>query len=205
MSNKPYVVGITGGSASGKTLLINKLVNSFNPDEICLLSQDHYYLDRHLQPKDKNGIENFDEPDSIDHDAFKGDVEKLISGETVERKEYTFNNSAKNAQLLTFKPASIIIVEGLFAFYKQEYLKFYDLKLFVEANEPIKMVRRILRDKEERGYDLDDVLYRYEKHVYPTYMRYIEPFKNEADIIIPNHTSFEKALEVVVSHLKHII
>lgn len=202
--SRPYVVGITGGSASGKTLFINKLLEAFRKDEICLLSQDHYYLDRQRQPRDANGIENFDQPESIDHEAFKNDIITLIAGKEIHRKEYTFNNKNREAKDLVFQPAPIIVVEGLFSFYKTEYLELYNLKLFIEANEPIKIVRRISRDKDERGYDLDDVLYRYEKHVYPTYVRYIEPFKNEADIIIPNHTSFEKALEVVISHLKHL-
>ncbi|MEQ8519662.1 MAG: uridine kinase [Cytophagales bacterium] len=199
---KPYLIGITGGSASGKTLFINELINRFTSEEICLVSQDHYYLDREDQPKDKNGIENFDLPQSIDHKAFYKDLGELRSGKTVRRKEYTFNNPDKIPDTLTFSPAPIIVAEGLFAFYKAEYLKLYDLKLFIEASEPVKLIRRINRDNNERGYDINDVLYRYENHVYPTYEKYVKPFQSEADIIIPNHTSFEKALNVLVSHLK---
>lgn len=203
--HKPYVVGITGGSASGKTRFIHELLRAFDTKDICLVSQDHYYRDREKQPKDEQGVENFDLPESIDHLAFQNDIRQLINGSQVRRKEYTFNNSAKTASILTFQPAPIIVAEGLFAFYKRENLNLYDLKIFIEASEPIKMVRRIVRDKNERGYDLDDVLYRYEKHVYPTYEKYIKPFQSEADLIIPNHSSFEKALNVVVSHLKSLL
>jgi uridine kinase len=200
--DKPFVVGITGGSASGKTRFILELIRAFSDRDICLVSQDHYYRDREKQPKDDKGIENFDLPESIDHEAFQRDIRHLIDGKEVQRMEYTYNNAEKQPAILTFRPAPIIVAEGLFAFYKKENLNLYDLKLFIEASEPIKMVRRIVRDKEERGYDLDDVLYRYEKHVYPTYEKYIKPFQSEADLIIPNHSSFEKALNVVVSHLK---
>ncbi len=199
---KPYLIGITGGSASGKTLFINELINRFTSKEICLVSQDHYYLDREKQPKDENGIENFDLPQSIDHDAFYKDLNELLGGNIIRRKEYTFNNPDKTPDTLIFSPAPIIVAEGLFAFYKREYLKLYDLKLFIEASEPVKLIRRINRDNNERGYDIKDVLYRYENHVYPTYEKFVKPFQSEADLIIPNHTSFEKALNVLVSHLK---
>lgn len=197
-----YVVGITGGSASGKTEFIKKLLGAFSPSEICLLSQDHYYHPIEKQPIDDNGVENFDTPQSIDHDAFLQDILALKSGTEIRKKEYTFNNPLDSAKLLTFSPAPIIICEGLFSFYDERLRDIFNLKIFVEANEPTKLTRRIKRDKIERGYDLDDVLYRYENHVYPTYRRYIEPFKHDSDLIIPNHDTFEKGLEVVVSHLK---
>lgn len=199
---KPFVVGITGGSASGKTLFLTSLMKSFRPEDICLVSQDNYYRPRHLQPKDENGVENFDLPDSIDFEAYARDIEKLHSGERVERKEYTFNNADKEPQMLTFEPSPVIVVEGIFVFYFPELAKQLDLKVFIDAKDYVKLKRRIIRDKEERGYDLDDVLYRYEKHVAPTYERYIEPFKEDADIIIPNNTHFEKGLDVLVSFLK---
>lgn len=202
---KPYLIGITGGSASGKTLFINTLINSFSAEDICLVSQDHYYQDKEFQPKDENGIVNFDMPESIDHKAFEKDLNSLLNGKEVSRKEYTFNNKDKESKMLTFRPAPIIVAEGLFAFYKPEYIKLYDLKLFIEASEPIKLLRRINRDNKERGYDINDVLYRYENHVYPTYEKYVKPFQSEADLIVPNHTSFEKALNVLISHLKSLL
>jgi uridine kinase len=103
---------------------------------------------------------------------------------------------------LIFKPAPIIVVEGIFVFYFSEIAKLLDLKIFIDAKEHIKLKRRIYRDQVERGYDINDVLYRYEKHVAPTYERYIEPFKNEADIIIPNNSHYQKPLEMLVCYLK---
>jgi uridine kinase len=202
MNQKPFLVGITGGSASGKTLFIKQLLASFSQGEICLLSQDNYYRERHLQPKDSKGVSNFDMPESIDMDAFARDVARLHAGETIVLKEYTYNNPAAVPKMLEFRPAPVMVVEGIFVFYSEELRNQFDLKVFIDAEEHIKLSRRIRRDGVERGYDMDDVLYRYEHHVAPTYDRYIRPFKSEADLIIPNNHSFSKALEVLVHFLR---
>jgi uridine kinase len=202
--NNPFIVGITGGSASGKTMFLKSLLNHFPKDEICLVSQDNYYKDRHLQPKDENGVENFDTPQSIEFDDYARDIKMLKEGNAVSRKEYTFNNPDIVPKILEFKPSKIIVVEGLFVFYFPELIKLLDLKVFIDAKDYVKLKRRIMRDNTERGYDLDDVLYRYEKHVAPTYEKYIDPFKYDADIIIPNNNKFDKGLEVLVSYLKNV-
>jgi uridine kinase len=199
---KPFIVGITGGSASGKTLFLERLLSSFDPGEVCLISQDNYYKPRHLQPIDSQGIHNFDTPFSIDFEQYAQDIRKIQDGETVFREEYTFNNSAKKAKLLTFVPAPVVVVEGIFVLYYPELSDLLDLKIFIDAKDHIKLKRRIIRDKVERGYDLDDVLYRYEMHVMPTYEKYIEPFKSEADLIVPNNLSFDRALDVIRTYLR---
>jgi uridine kinase len=198
---KPFIVGITGGSASGKTTFLQKLLASFPPEDICLISQDNYYRSRELQPKDANGVVNFDLPSSINKDAYSQDILKISQGQTVTRKEYTFNNPAAIPKDLTFRPAPIVVVEGIFVFYFEEVARLLDLKVYIDAKEYVKLQRRIIRDKVERGYDLDDVLYRYTHHVAPTYEKYIKPYKQDADLIIPNNNNFEKGLEVLVSFL----
>jgi uridine kinase len=200
--NKPYIVGITGGSASGKTLFLEKLLNSFESHQVCLISQDNYYKPRHQQPIDDRGIHNFDTPHSIDFEQYADDIRKIHNGETVYRQEYTFNNPNKIPKVLEFAPAPVVVVEGIFVLYYPELADLLDLKVFIDAKDYIKLKRRIVRDKVERGYDLDDVLYRYEKHVMPTYEKYIEPFKHEADIIVPNNQTFDKGLDLVKSYLK---
>ncbi len=202
---KPFIVGITGGSASGKTSFLKSLLNAFSEEEVCLISQDNYYRPREEQPLDENGVHNFDLPESINAYEYARDIQKLRNGEIVYRLEYTYNNPDIVPKTLIFKPAPIIIVEGIFVFYFKEIAELLDLKIFIDAKEHIKLKRRIHRDQVERGYDLSDVLYRYEKHVAPTYERYIEPFKNEADIIIPNNKHFHKPLEMLVSYLKNKI
>jgi uridine kinase len=199
---KPFIVGITGGSASGKTLFLKRLLDSFNPADVCLLSQDNYYKPRNQQPIDENGIYNFDTPNSINFDEYANDLGMLKNNQQVKRVEYTFNNPDKNGELLVFNPSPIIVVEGIFVFYYPELSSLIDLKIFIDAYEHVKLTRRIYRDQNERGYGLEDVLYRYEKHVAPTYEKYIKPFKNDADIVIPNNHSFDKALEVIIQFLK---
>ncbi|MFN3403304.1 MAG: uridine kinase [Cytophagaceae bacterium] len=200
--SKPFVVGITGGSASGKTLFINKLVTSFSPEQICLISQDEYYKIKELQPLDIKGIPNFDTPFSIDIEQFIHDLEAIYGGKEIQKQKYTFNNPAAVPETIIYKPAPIIVVEGVFVFYFPEILEMLDLKIFIDAKEHIKLKRRLVRDKEERGYDIEDVLYRYEYHVAPTYEKYIEPFRHDADLVIPNNHHFENAMEVLVMFLR---
>lgn len=191
----PFTIGITGGSGSGKTYFIKLLSERFPADLICLVSQDHYYKSREFQWKDENGIINFDLPTGIDEEALLRDLKLLKSGQSVQVKEYTFNNPSATPSILHFKPAPVIIVEGLFVQYFPGIEKELDLKIFVEARNHVKLTRRIRRDNEERGYPLDDVLYRYENHVMPIYERLIKPLKHQADLVIPNNQNFDRALD----------
>ncbi|UYZ59037.1 uridine kinase family protein [Hymenobacter latericus] len=199
---QPFIVGITGGSASGKTTFLRRLLASFSADEICLISQDNYYHPREVQQVDSQGVTNFDLPSSIDSAAYAADVLRISQGLEVRRKEYTFNNPNAPATELVFKPAPIVVVEGIFVFYFEEVAKLLDLKVYIDAREHVKVLRRIVRDRDERGYDLEDVLYRYTHHVAPTYEKYIKPFKHDADIIIPNNRHFDRGLEVLVAYLR---
>jgi uridine kinase len=193
----PYTIGITGGSGSGKTFFIKNLESRFTRNELCLISQDHYYHPRETQQEDERGIKNFDLPESIDSKQFLQDILQLKQGNVLKKQEYTFNNPGATPKTLEFKPAPIIIIEGLFVQYFPEIEKELDLKIFIEAKDYLKLSRRIRRDNEERGYDLDDVLYRYQHHVMPIYETLIGPLKHRADIVIPNNSHFERALDLL--------
>jgi len=200
---KPYIIGITGGSGSGKTSFIKELKKSFSKKEICFVSQDDYYLSREHQKKDDEGFENFDRPNSIDKKSFVRDVKKLMNGETVKIEEYTFNNAEAKPKILTFEPAPIIIVEGIFVFHYKKMRKQMDMKIFIEAKENLKVIRRITRDRVERNYPLDDVLYRYQNHILPAFEKYILPYRDSADIVINNNDNFNQGLELVRGFLKN--
>ncbi|WP_020596653.1 uridine kinase [Spirosoma panaciterrae] len=202
MNSKPFIVGITGGSASGKTSFLKDILNAFDEDEICLISQDNYYLSRDVIPVDDQGIHNFDLPETIDHHLYAQHIGQLHNGEIITQKEYTFNNPSVVPRILTFKPAPIIIVEGIFVFHFRELADQMDLKIFIDAKNSIKLERRVKRDAEERGYDLDDVMYRWKYHVKPTYRQFIKPYRAEADIVIPNNHHYKKGMEVVIAYLK---
>lgn len=201
-SEQPYLVGIVGGSASGKTSFIKALAEHFDTDQITVISQDHYYVPVEHQVSDANGIVNFDLPGSIDRDRFHDDVLRLVSGHEVYVKEYTFNNPNQQPEIICYKPAPVIIMEGLFVFYYDEIRKILDLKVYLDADEEIKLARRIRRDASERGYPEHEVLYQWHNHVMPAYRAYLEPFKAHSDIIVTNNTSFSKGLEVLIHHLK---
>lgn len=199
--NKPLVIGITGGSGSGKTSFIRDLRKHFPEQDICLVSQDDYYKPKEEQEADDQGVINFDLPASIDKKAFVTDVKKVIGGKVVKRPEYTFNNSKAAVKMLEFYPAPIILLEGLFVFHFKKLQPLLDLKVFLHAKENLKVIRRIKRDKMERNYPLDDVLYRYQHHVLPTYERYIHPYMEDADIVINNNDNYEKGLKVVKGYI----
>jgi len=199
---QPYIIGITGGSASGKTFFMKCLIDSFPAEQVCRISQDNYYRPIHEIPRDENGVENFDLPETIDHHLFAEHIAVLRAGREVQQKEYTFNNPLIKPEILVFEPRPIIIVEGIFVLYFPDIARLIDLKIFVDAKEHVKIKRRIIRDNNERGYDLDDVLYRWEHHVAPTYDKYILPLRSEADMIINNNTRFDTGLDVLVGFLK---
>lgn len=199
--DKPFLIGITGGSGSGKTTFLNRIAASFDSSQICIISQDDYYKPREEQETDPMGIKNFDLPKSIDKKAFRKDIETLLSGQSITKIEYTFNNEKAKPRKLTFHPAPIIIVEGLFVFHFTKIAALLDLKVFLHAKENLKVIRRIKRDQTERNYPLDDVLYRYENHVLPTFEKYIKPYQEEADLIINNNKTLEGGLEVFIGFL----
>jgi uridine kinase len=197
-----YVVGISGGSGSGKTSFINEIKESFTSDQVCFLSQDDYYKPRHQQKIDVKGVQNFDLPESLHLDEFYLDIVKLISGIKVERQEYTFNNEKADIGYLTFKPAPIIIVEGLFVFHDPKIFDIMDLRIMIHATDVHKVVRRIHRDQIERNYPLEDVLYRYEHHVLPSFENFISPYLNKVDIVINNNVNYDKGREMLVAFLQ---
>ncbi|MEP0366747.1 MAG: uridine kinase [Cyclobacteriaceae bacterium] len=201
----PLIIGITGGSGSGKTHFLYELLKQMDEGTASVLSLDNYYTPLDQQPIDQNGIENFDLPESLDRKRFVEDLKKLKSGEDITITEYTFNNSDKVPETIHIKSTPIIMVEGIFTFYYQDVLDLLNLKIFVEAPEYLMLTRRITRDAEERGYDLSDVLYRFQHHVTPSFKKYIEPSKYEADLIVPNHNGFDIALEVVSNYLKKVV
>lgn len=200
---KPFLIGITGGSGSGKTSFIKELRNTFTTAEVCILSQDDYYFPRDQQLTDPAGVTNFDLPRSIDKKSFREDVERLLAGETLERLEYTFNNEKANPKMLRFESAPIVIVEGIFVFHFKKIRRLLDLKIFLHAKENLKVIRRIKRDQVERNYPIEDVLYRYEKHVMPTFERYIEPYMDDADIVVNNNDHFSVGLEVTKGFIRN--
>lgn len=201
---KPLIIGITGGSGSGKTTFTKQL--AFRLGKNCtVLTQDNYYHPIHLQPLDSQGFPNFDLPTSLDLAKFHQDLLNLRNGKTLKLKEYTFNNPSLTASILTIPSTKIILVEGLFIFHLPETEALMDLKLFIEVEDYLKLERRLKRDLNERGYNERDVLYSHTNHVMPSYYQHIEKHKHLAHLVIPNNTGFEKCLEMVGFYINSLL
>jgi len=202
MKEKPYLIGIAGGSGSGKTTLIRELKKEFSKKEICVISLDDYYYPKKKQKIDPQGIINFDLPTSINKKEFLADLKLLIGGNPCQRIEYTFNNKKAKPKKITLHPAKVIIVEGLFIFHYKKINALLNLRVFVHAKENVKLIRRIIRDKTERNYPLEDVLYRYEHHVLPSFEKYIEPYRESADLVVNNNKNYKEAFKMLKTFIK---
>lgn len=187
MQSRPYIVGVAGGSGSGKTFFLSGLLEHFATDEITLISQDDYYLPAQTQTDEENRLYNFDLPTAIDRKQFCLDIGKLLNGETLTKRSYTFNNPHAAQELLVLRPAPIIVIEGLFVFYYSELNSLLDRRIFLHADEEIALARRLERDRVERGYAADDVKYKWYNHVIPAYKKYLMPYQEMCDQLIVNN------------------
>lgn len=188
MNNKPYVIGIAGGSGSGKTFFLRCFLNHFTQGEVCLVSQDDYYHPVGEMTAEENKLYNFDLPSTIDDALFTKDINALLAGDTVFKKEYTFNNSSAVPKILEIRSAPIIIVEGLFILHFKEIADLLDLKIFIDTEEDVALQRRLKRDLIERGYSEDDILYKWMNHVLPAYKEFLLPYKGDCHKVIVNNT-----------------
>lgn len=186
---KPFIIGIAGGSGSGKTFFLNCFLHHFVQDEVTLVSQDDYYIPAGEMTQEENKLYNFDLPSTIDSQQFLKDIKQLLNGEAVYKKEYNFNNPLAVVKILEIKSAPIIIVEGLFILHFQEIAALLDHTIFVDAEEQVALDRRIKRDGLERGYPEEDVLYKWHNHVLPAYNEYLLPYKNDCNLVVRNNTN----------------
>lgn len=202
MSSKPYLVGITGGSASGKSRFLRQISSLLN-DKAAIVSLDDFYKPIEQQQKDANGIVNFDLPESIDRAHLVTCLEKLKSGENLKLREYDFNNpNTTEESFKTIEPRPILLIEGLFIFHFFEVFNELDLKIFIHADDQIRFSRRIARDTQERGITPKMVTYQWQNHVKPSYNKYLAPYKNKVDLIINNNRCFDEALMILHQYLQ---
>jgi len=198
MGKRPFIIGIAGGSGSGKTFFLKCFLEHFTAGEVCLVSQDDYYYPVAAgMTKEEIALYNFDLPKTINNGQLIADINLLINGHTVYKEEYTFNNLDVVPQILEIKPAPILIVEGLFIFHFKEIAEKLDLKIFIEAEEQVALSRRLKRDLEERGYSHEDVMYRWENHVMPAYNEFLLPYRDECHQIIVNNTQIADEIVAV--------
>lgn len=196
------IIGITGGTASGKTTLVNQIAKELPKDDICIISQDSYYKDTtHLSLKQRVDI-NFDHPKALDFDLLQQHIVALKAGQTIQQPEYCFvkHNRTKNTKTIT--PKKVLIIEGILTLTPPELRVLFDIKVFVDVDSDERLIRRLKRDIAERGRDLNEVLTRYQNTLKPMHQQFIEPTKTYADIIIPNNTQNTVGITMITSLIK---
>ncbi|MCB0735466.1 MAG: uridine kinase [Flavobacteriales bacterium] len=201
----PYIIGIAGGSASGKTTFINRLREQFNTNELCVISQDNYYKSLSDQQVDANGEVNFDLPEAIDFKRLIRDVKTLAKGQEVRMIEYTFNNPGAFPKELVFKSAPILIIEGLFIYAEDKLSRLFDLKVFIEARPDIMFKRRMKRDLNERGIPEEMIRYQWNEHFMPAYEEHMMPHRDSVDMIVVNNSHFDHSFKVFSDHCVQVL
>lgn len=181
------IIGIAGGTGSGKTTVVNQIIKELPKDEVCVISQDSYYKDTsHLSFKEREKI-NFDHPKAIDFDLLEQHLEELRKGKTIEQPVYSFVNHNRTEETITTHPKKVIIVEGILILTHPKVREMFDINIYVHADSDERLIRRLKRDMAERGRSLDEVLTRYQSTLKPMHQQFIEPTKEYADIIIPTN------------------
>jgi uridine kinase len=199
------VIGICGGSGSGKTTILKRLAEDFKEFRPSVFSMDNYYKPIQLQQKDENDIVNFDLPTALDREKLIEDLRQLISGESIDIVEYQFNVSNNKHVLITLDPSELVIVEGIFVFEYQEVFEMLDYSIFIDVDLQVQLDRRLYRDQENRGYSREDVLYQWKNHVTPCYTKFIAPHETKADFIFHNDSRADKDYELLLKKLKELV
>jgi uridine kinase len=198
----PLVIGIAGGSGSGKTTVAQTILQRVGPERIAYLQHDSYYKDlRGLPPAQRNEF-NFDHPNSLETELLIEHIATLRSGKPVEVPIYDFSTDSRTAQSFTVQPRSVILVEGILIFTEPALRKMFDIKIFVDTDSDLRFIRRLERDIHERGRTTESVIKQYMHTVRPMHLEFVEPSKRYADIIIPEGGHNTAALDMVVARVE---
>ncbi|RLD33708.1 MAG: uridine kinase [Bacteroidetes bacterium] len=196
------IIGIAGGSGSGKTTVVNKIVDAIPEETVAVIPQDAYYYDNgHLTQEEKLKI-NFDHPNSIEWELLIKQIDRLRTGHTIQMPMYNYVTCARAKETITIEPKTVVIVEGILILGNEELRKRMDIKLFVSTDNDDRLIRIMRRDIVERGRSYNDVLKHYETYVKPMHEQFIEPSKLFADVIIPRGGENQVAIDMVVSRIK---
>ncbi|MGI0108265.1 MULTISPECIES: uridine kinase [unclassified Salinimicrobium] len=191
------IIGIAGGTGSGKTTVVNQIIEELKNEEVDVISQDSYYQDTsHLTYEQRTKI-NFDHPKSIDFDLLVSHLKDLKAGKNIQQPVYSFKQHNRTGETITIEPRKVIIVEGILILTHPDIREMFDIKIYVHADSDERLIRRLKRDIAERGRDLEEVLSRYQTTLKPMHQQFIEPTKEFADIIIPTNRYNTVAVDIV--------
>jgi uridine kinase len=192
------ILGICGGTGSGKTTVAQKIVEAVGEERVLLLAQDAYYKDRGYLPFDKRAESNFDHPDAVDSELLAEHLNRLKDGEPILQPVYDFARHVRDTETRFLKPKPIVIVEGILIFENEKLRSHFDLKVFVDADADIRFIRRLSRDLLSRGRTLDSVVQQYLRSVRPMHLEFVEPSKRHADIILPEGGESPAAMDFLI-------
>ena len=205
MVNSSILIGIAGGTGSGKTSIANYLLKQFGNDELIVIEQDSYYKDNSNLSMDERNQQNFDHPEAIDIQLFNKQLESLLDGKPVKIPIYDFSNHNRIEKFQLVKPTKIIIIEGILTLHFESLRKLMDIKVFVDVPDKIRFKRRLSRDIKKRGRTLMSVTNQYENTVYPMYKQFVEPSKDFADIIITGGAKNKEAIDTLINNINVLL
>jgi len=205
MSSSPVVVGVAGGSGSGKTTVIQRILERVGWDRIAYLPHDAYYKDASHLPTSERVHLNVDHPNSLDNTLLIEQIRKLVAGRPVDVPVYDFTNYTRSEQVRRVLPSPVVLVEGILVFADEALRDLMDIKIYVETDPDIRFIRRLQRDLNERGRSVQSVIEQYLSTVRPMHLRFVEPSKRYADIIIPEGGYNEVALEMVIGRIESLL
>lgn len=199
------IIGIAGGTGSGKSTVVKKILESLNPEDVALLPQDSYYKDSsHVPDEEKQNI-NFDHPNAFDWDLLSKHISMLKEGKSIEQPTYSYLTCSRLPETIHTEPKEIILIEGILALSDKKLRNLMDLKIFVDADPDERLIRVINRDVLERGRTAEAVMERYVKVLKPMHLEFIEPCKRYADLIIPQGGHNKKAIEILQMYIQKIL
>jgi len=204
-SSNPVVIGIAGGSGSGKTTVLRRIIRTVGADPIAILDHDAYYRDLSHLPPDERAQFNFDHPDALETDLMRDHLDRLVAGDSVEKPIYDFTTHTRREETETVEPRPVIIIEGILVLAAAALREKMDIKIYVDAADDIRLMRRIRRDMEERGRSISGILRQYERTVRPMHLEFVEPSKREADLIIPRGGHNHVAIQMVMSRIEDLL
>lgn len=201
----PIIIGVAGGTGSGKTTVALKILEQVGAEHVAYIPHDAYYRDLSHLPASLRTQVNFDHPDSLETDLLVEHLKQLKAGQAVEVPVYDFTIHARTAQTRRVGPAPVILVEGILVFAEPELRALFDVKLYVDTDADIRIIRRLQRDVEERGRTLESVIQQYMTTVRPMHLEFVEPSKRYADVIIPEGGFNEVAVEMVAARVRGLL
>ena len=201
----PFLLGVAGGSGSGKTTVAERLAELVGGAHLALLRLDAYYCDRNDAPFAEREAINYDHPDAFDWPLLLDHVSALSEGRAVEVPVYDFTTYRRSPDRLTIQPARIVVVEGILVLYEPELRDRFDLKVFVDTDDDVRFIRRLERDVAERGRSTQSVVEQYLATVRPSHLQFIEPSKRYADVIIPHGGMNAPALDVLIARMRELL